>query len=343
MADEKGRAVACFGEMLLRLSAPGGEALLQSSRLNANFGGAEANVSVALARFGHPARLVTTLPENGIGEAARAELRRHGVDISCLRWAEGRMGLYFLTPGAVLRPSEVLYDRAASAFALTGAEAYDFDAALEGCAWLHLSGITPAVSAAATQAALAAVRAADRLGVKVSFDGNYRAKLWAAWGGEAQPVLRELLSHAEVLFGDHRDLSLILGGQFDQADPIARRTTAAEAAFNAFPRLQRMACTLRTETAISRQGLAGFLADRGQAPVSAPELTLEGVVDRIGAGDAFAAGILHGSICDLTPVETLRFALAAAAHKHSIPGDFSYATRRDIDAALAETSLHVRR
>lgn len=334
--------VACLGEVLLRLSAPDNEVLLQTGRLLAHFGGAEANVAVSLASFGHEARVLTTLPDNSIGDAAAGELRRHGVDTRFASRRPGRMGIYFLTPGAVLRPSEVLYDRSGSAFAETGPEGYDFEAALSGCDWLHLSGITPAVSAKAAAVALEAVRTASRLGVKVAFDGNYRAKLWAAWGGEARPVLKELLSHAELLFGDDRDVALILEQSFDHADPVARRTAAAEVAFKAFPRLQRMVCTLRTEHSVCRQGLGGFMATRTGVH-QAPELLLEGVVDRIGTGDAFAAGVLHGLHTGLDPEHALRFGLAAGAFKHSVPGDFNFARLADVEAALSEAGLHVRR
>jgi 2-dehydro-3-deoxygluconokinase len=347
MADDQGSAgaratVACFGEMLLRLSSPDNELLLQSGRLLAHFGGAEANVAVSLAHFGHSARVLTTLPDNPIGDAAAGELRRHGVDARFVTRRPGRMGIYFLTPGAVRRPSEVLYDRAGSAFAESGPETYDFETALAGCDWLHLSGITPAVSAQASAAALAAVRTAHRLGVKVAFDGNYRAKLWAAWGGDARPVLKEILAHADLLFGDDRDVALILEQNFTETDSVARRLAAAEVAFKAFPKLQRMVCTLRTEHALCRQGLGGFMATR-QGSHLAPELMLEGVVDRIGTGDAFAAGVLHGLTTGLDADGALRFGLAAGAYKHSVPGDFNFARLTDIEAALSEAGLHVRR
>jgi 2-dehydro-3-deoxygluconokinase len=342
MAPQGRGRIACFGEMLLRLSAPDGELLLQSGRLLAHFGGAEANVAVSLARLGHHARSLTVLPDNPIGEAAAGELRRHGVDLEFVARRPGRMGLYFLTPGEVLRPSEVLYDRVGSAFAEMGPEGYDFVAALAGCDWLHLSGITPAVSEKAAAAALAAVREAARLGVKVSFDGNYRAKLWAAWGGEARPVLRELVAHAEILFGDDRDIALVLGRSFDHLDPIARRTAAAEAAFETFPKLKRVVCTVRHEPAVRRQRLSGFLAAR-QGVCTTPEIDLEAVVDRIGAGDAFAAGVLHGVIQGMADERALRCGLAAAAFKHSIRGDFNPARAEDIEAALADRDLSVRR
>jgi 2-dehydro-3-deoxygluconokinase len=337
-----GGRVACLGEPLLRLSAPDGELLLQSARLLAHFGGAEANVAVSLACLGDDARFLGALPDNPLGQSFAGELRRHGVELSFAPRRPGRMGLYFLTPGAVLRPSEVLYDRAGSAFAEAGPDAYDFDGALAGCDWLHLSGITPAVSAQAAEAALEAVRAAVRLGVKVSFDGNYRARMWAAWGGEPRPVLHELVGHASLLFGDHRDVGLVLGGAFDHADPMERRAAAAAAAFEAFPRLERMAGTLRAEPSVRRQGVAAFLATREDVAL-APELALEGVVDRIGTGDAFAAGVLHGLIGGMTAERCLRFALAASAFKHSVLGDFSPAQAADIEAALADAGLAVRR
>jgi 2-dehydro-3-deoxygluconokinase len=342
MAPQARGRIACFGEMLLRLSAPDGELLLQSGRLLAHFGGAEANVAVSLARLGHHARSLTVLPDNPIGEAAAGEMRRHGVDLEFVARRPGRMGLYLLTPGEVRRPSEVLYDRAGSAFAETGPEDYDFAAALAGCDWLHLCGITPAVSEKAAAAALAAVRAAGRLGVKVSFDGNYRAKLWAAWGGDAKPVLRELMEHAAILFGDDRDIALVLDRRFDHEDPVARRTAAAEAAFEAFPKLRRVASTVRQEPAVRRQRLSGFLASR-QGVCTTPEIDLEDVVDRIGGGDAFAAGVLHGVIGGMTDERALRFGLAAAAFKHSVRGDFNLASAGDIEAALADSGLSVRR
>src|SRR5258708_11496813 len=202
-AERAGRIV-CFGEVLLRLAATPGEMLLQTPTLRVAVGGAEANVAVALARAGVPAALLTILPDNALGAAARDELRRHGVETSRVRFLPGRMGLYFLTPGAALRPADIVYDRAGSTFALAQPDLIDWEAELDGASRLHLSGVTPALGANAAAAAVRAARAATRLGVPMSFDGNYRAKLWAATDGHAPTLLRALLAEAETAFVDHR-------------------------------------------------------------------------------------------------------------------------------------------
>ena len=283
------RRVVCFGEMLLRLTPPGRELLLQTPRLETSFGGAETNVAVGLARLGDAARLVTVLPDNAIGQAALAELRRWGVDAGGVRTAPGRMGLYFLTPGAVLRPAEVLYDRVGSAFATAAPDLIDWSAELDGAAWLHVSGITPAVSANAATAALTAVKAARALGVSVSFDGNFRARVWADRIGEAPAILRDLLSHADLAFIDARDIGLILGQTFD--DPKA----AASAAFEAFPTLARVASTHRALLGPDDHDLSARLFARDGA-FETKTVRLRGVVDRVGAGDAFSAGVLHAQM-----------------------------------------------
>lgn len=333
--------VACFGEVLLRLSALEGELLLQSWRLQAALGGAEANVAVALAHLGHTTRMLSALPDTALGDQALGELRRHGVDTQFVLRRPGRMGLYFLTPGRVLRPSQIIYDRAHSVFAETAHDAYDFTLGLKDCAWLHLSGVTPAVGPVAAEAALAAAQAAKAMGVRLSFDGNYRAKMWAAWDGDARAILRALVDRAEIFFGDDRDIALILGLSFDQADPVARRTAAATAAFDAFPHLHYIASTLRVEHTVDRQALGGFLATR-EAVHIAPPVQLEGIVDRIGAGDAFASGVLHGLITGEAPAQALRLGQAAGAYKHSVAGDVSCARPQDLDDAMVG-GLHVRR
>ena len=335
-----GARIVCFGELLLRLSAPTGEVLLQSSRLDARVAGAEANVAVSLARFGHRAEVVSRLPDDALGRAARDELRRHGVGVDHLTTGPGRMGLYFLTPGAVLRPSEVLYDRAGSAFALAEPDSYDWDALLDGAMWLHVSGVTPALGRRAADSALRAVRAARKRGVAVSFDGNYRAKLWAVWEGDAPAILRELLAHADLAFVDDRDLALILGRSFDDADLRVRCRAAAAAAFDAFPQLQRIAATVRVQPGVAEQSLSALMFERGGAETEAGPHALTGVVDRIGAGDAFAAGVLHGLIMG-TPA--LPFGLAAAALKHSIVGDFNLVGVADVQALVDGGGLDVRR
>ena len=325
--------IVCFGELLLRLSAPGHEFLLQTPRLDVQVGGAEANVAVSLARLGRPVAMVSVIPDNALGRAARDELRRHGVETAGVRTGEGRMGLYFLAAGAVTRPSEVLYDRAYSAFAQAATDLVDWEGPLAGASWLHLSGVTPAVGQRSADAAIRAAENAARLGVPVSFDGNYRAKLWAAWHGDGPAILRRIMAASDLAFADDRDIALVLGQPFDDADPAVRLRRAAAAAFEAFPKLQRIACTTRLQHAVGHHDLSAMLLTRDRECMTAAT-ALSGIVDRIGGGDAFAAGLLFGLTGGMDDQASLDFALAAAALKHSIPGDFNLATEADVRAAL---------
>ena len=325
------------------MSAPGRERLLQSPQLEVRIGGAEANVGVSLSCFGHQVAAVGTLADNPLGEAAAGELRRHGLDTSGLRKAAGRMGLYFLAPGAIHRPAEVLYDRADSAFALAAADAYDWPTLLHGADWLHLSGVTPALGARTAAAALAAARAARAAGAKVSFDGNFRPRLWEAWNGDAKAILSELMAEADLLFADYRDMSVVLGGRFPQADPQERVEAAAADAFAAFPHLEWMACTLREAHNVDQHSLSGVLVGRDSGTATAPREDVGPIVDRIGGGDAFAAGVLHGLIRGWEPERTIRFGLAAGCLKHSIPGDFNLVSEAEVEALMGEGRYDVRR
>jgi len=335
--------VVCFGELLLRMSAPGRELLLQRPQLAVHAGGAEANVGVSLAHLGHAVAAVSTVPANPLGEYAVGELRRHGVDTTAVRRTEGRMGLYFLTTGAVQRASEVVYDRADSAFANSSAADYDWDTLLTGADWLHLSGVSPALNPAMAQATLAAARAACARGVKVSFDGNFRPSLWARWQGDAPGILRELFACADLVFADYRDIGVVLGGDFAQADVRERVDAAAAQAFATFPRLQWMACTQRTPHSVDNHALGAMLIGRDGTRAVAPTREMIGIVDRIGGGDAFAAGILHGMMRGFAPDTIVRFGLAAGCLKHSIPGDFNPVSEADIMALTGEERFDVRR
>ena len=328
---------------MLRMSAPGRELLLQSPQLAVHAGGAEANVGVSLAHLGHAVAAVSTVPANPLGEYAVGELRRHGVDTAAVRRTEGRMGLYFLTTGAVQRASEVVYDRADSAFANSSAADYDWDTLLTGADWLHLSGVSPALNPAMAQATLAAARAACARGVKVSFDGNFRPSLWARWQGDAPGILRELFACADLVFADYRDIGVVLGGEFGQDDVHERVDAAAAQAFAAFPRLQWMACTQRTPHSVDTHSLGAMLIGRDGTRAVAPTREMIGIVDRIGGGDAFAAGILHGMMRGFAPDMIVRFGLAAGCLKHSIPGDFNPVSEADIMALTGEERFDVRR
>ncbi len=332
-------AIVCFGEVLLRLSAPGAERLLQTPTLAVAYGGAEANVAASLARFGHDVRMVSVLPDTALGHAVLGELRRHGVDTRLIRLASGRLGLYFLAPGAGLRAAEVIYDRAHSTFAEQDFSARNWNEALAGAGWFHVSGVTAALGQRAADAAIASVRAARDAGLTVSFDGNYRARLWQNWDSDAPAILRAIMSEADVLFGDHRDIGLALGATFAGVEP---GRAAAEAAFAAFPRLQRIAHTLRVEHSVGRHDISAAMYARGEA-WTAPAIAVTEIVDRIGAGDAFAAGTIHGLRHDWECEATLKFALMAAALKHTIPGDINLATEAEVLAAIADGGVSVRR
>lgn len=335
--------IVCFGELLLRLGAPGRQMLLQSPVLEVHVGGAEANVAVSLARFGHDARMVGVVADNALGEAALGELRRHRVDTRAVQQAVGRMGLYFLTPGAIQRPSEVLYDRADSAFARAGGGTHDWPALLAGADWLHVSGVTPALGQRAADGVLSAVRAARAAGTKVSFDGNFRPKLWEAWGGDAPTILRGLMAEADLLFASHRDLQVVLGLEFPQATPQERFAAGAAAAFQAFPHLRQMAATVRVQRSVDHHVISAITALRDGALHTTAARDVSPIVDRIGTGDAFAAGVLHGGLAGLSAQDALDFGVAAACLKHSLPGDFNLVGAADVHALLGENALDVKR
>jgi 2-dehydro-3-deoxygluconokinase len=334
------KRIVCFGEILLRMAAPGRELLLQSPRLDVTVAGAEANVAVALSCFGHHARMLSVLPDTALGRAALGELRRHGVDATGVMTGAGRMGVYFLAQGAVRRPSEILYDRADSAFA-RAPDACKAPDEIAGADWFHISGVTPALGRASAAAALAAVRAAQDKRVPVSFDGNYRSKLWESWKSEAPGILKQIFEHADIVFGDDRDIALVLGKEFSGSGED-RRARAAAAAFEAFPRLKRIASTVRVQHTVDRLDYGAVMFTRAGVH-RVPAVELAAVVDRVGTGDAFAAGIIHALLKGQGDVEALKFGHAAACLKHSIPGDFLTLGVADVEAAMAGEGLDVKR
>lgn len=329
-----------FGELLLRLTAPGHELLLQSPRLDVHVGGAEANVAIGLASLGHACKMVSRVPANALGRAARRAVQSHGIACSSVSEAPGRMGLYFLEVGAGQRSSHIVYDRAGSAFAQAPADAFDWDSALAGAGLLHLSGITPALGPQSAAHALAAAHAANRLGVPVSFDGNYRALLWEAWDSDPKAVLSELIGLSTILFGNHRDLALVLGQPFS-GDGAERRREAAEAGFAAFPSLQIIASTARHAVSADHHRIAARVDRRGDQHQT-EEREVNSIVDRIGAGDAFAAGVLHAHLQGAEVRAMAESGLALTCLKHSLPGDASLFGQADIDA-FNEGGLDVRR
>ncbi len=339
--------IATFGEIMLRLSPPGKELFFQSPRLGATFGGAEANVAVSLAILGHRSRWISVVPENPVGEAALRELRRYGVDVGAVARGGRRLGIYFAETGANERPSLVVYDRDGSGIAEAKPGDIDWAAAFDGMDRLHVSGVTPALSASAAALTLEAVRAARKRGMSVSLDLNYRAKLWR-YGRPAPEVMRELAPLAHVLIGNEEDCQKALGigkavgAAAGRLDLKAYEDLTAEV-MSVFPTITGVAITLRESlsadwnrwSAVFRNAL-GFVAG--------PAYEIRSIVDRIGTGDAFAAGLLHGLTSFKTDAEALDFAVAAAALKHSIPGDWNLATEKDILAlAKGDRSGRVRR
>ncbi len=330
--------IVCFGELLLRLSAPGRGHLFQEPRLNADFGGAEANVAVALARLGVPSAIVSAAPDDALGDAAVEAMRRHGVDMTRVRRAAGRLGLYFLTPGAGLRASAIVYDRENSLFAQTPPDAYDWPELLAGAGRLHLSGINPAIGPQMVEVALAAIAAADAVGVPVSFDGNFRASMWARWCDAPSPILARHIKGCDLMFGSHRDIALLLNRDFP-GEGSERRRAAALAAFERFPKLRYIATTTRHVHNADHNTLSARI-DTPDEAVETGEVEITGIVDRIGTGDAFAGGVLAGLPHGLE--EAARTGLALAALKHATPGDQSLVTRREL-ATFHEGGLDVRR
>lgn len=338
------RAILCFGELLIRLTPPGRTRLMSASQLDLQVGGAEANVAAGLAQFGHHVQMLSVLPDHALGELALAALRGKGIKTDKIRRQPGKMGLYFLEQGAMRRASEVLYDRAGSVFAAIKPTDFNWPELLHDVDHVHLSGVTPALNADAAQCAIAAAQTARRLGCTISMDGNFRGTLWKAWNGDAPTLLKAIMREADVLFASHRDIELVLGARFASTASVESIFgDAAALAFQAFPHLQQFTCTHRIAASAGRQQLAGLLALRDGSILHAAPYMLDDIVDRIGAGDAFASGFLHGLKRDWPMQRCLDFALAAGAYKHSVPGDMPVASEQDIEAWIQAEQADVRR
>ncbi len=346
MSTVRDRHFLTMGELMLRLAPPGHELLLQSGQLQCHWGGSECNVAAALAGFGNQVSFLTALPNNALGDRALQELRRIGVVTSPagqIERHEGRLGLYFYTPGALHRASEVLYDRADSVFAQHAIANASIDQALAKASHFHLSGITPALSPRCLQQSRYALQRATALGMVNSFDCNYRQALWQRWQGDARGALCALIADVDVLFGDDRDIALLLGTEVVAGSVEQRLAAAATQAFAHFPRLKLMLCTLRETLQTQHHRLGAWLMQRDQTAMQLDALDLPNVVDRVGTGDAFVAGFLHEFSRSANTRESLRFALAAACLKHSVPGDQLGLGESYVRDLCAERSLQIRR
>ncbi len=326
--------VVTFGEIMLRLSPPGFERFLQTPAFVATFGGGEANVAVSLAQFGVESVYVTALPTHAIGEAAVRALRAEGVRTEHIVRSGSRVGIYYAEAGASQRASNVIYDRARSSISELAADAIDWPAVLAGAAWLHVTGITPALGASAAEATARAIETAHAAGVRVSVDLNYRRKLWTE--AQARQVMGPMMRHVDVVIANEEDLQSVLGVQVPGTDVTSGQLNV-EGYRQAAQRVTRefgppmVAITLRESLSASDNGWSAVLWDAGAATMHRSQRYDVRLVDRIGGGDSFAAGLIYGLVGGRAPQDALRFAVAASALKQSIPGDFNRVTAEEVD------------
>ena len=337
--------IVTLGEIMLRLSTPGHSRFVQSDSFDVVYGGGEANVAVSCANYGHEAYFVTKLPKHEIGQAAVNALRRFGVHTDYITRGGDRVGIYYLESGSAMRPSKVIYDRAHSSIAEADASDFDFDAIMEGADWFHWSGITPAISDKAAILTRLACEAAKRHGVTVSVDLNFRKKLWTS--EKAQSVMRPLMQYVDVCIGNEEDAELCLG--FKPDANVEAGLTDAEGYKGIFRKMAEefnfkyVISTLRESYSASHNGWKGMIYDGENFYVSR-HYDIAPIVDRVGGGDSFSGGIIHGLLTKGTQAEALEFAVAASALKHTIPGDFNMVSAGEVEAlAGGDASARVQR
>ena len=327
--------VLTFGEIMLRLSPPNFQRITQARNFDVIYGGGEANVAVSLANFGIPVEYVTRLPNNEIGEACIQYLRQFGVNTNKIVKGGVRIGIYFLEMGASIRASKVIYDRANSAIATAKPSMFDWDEIFQGISWFHWTGITPAISPNLSDICLEAVKAAKKKGITISCDMNYRSKLWQ-YGKKASEIMPELISHCDVAIGNEEDADKVLGIRAPDTDVTSGEIDATKYKFvveeimKAFPNLKYVAITLRGSISASHNTWSGVLYD-GKEMFIGPQYNITHIVDRVGGGDSFMAGLIYGLLTNKNdPQYALRFALAASCLKHTIFGDFNLVSLEEV-------------
>lgn len=326
------KPLVTFGEIMLRLSTPGFGRFVQSTSLNVNFGGGEANVAAAVAFLGLPARHVTRFPANEWGYAAAAAYRRNGVDTSRILFGEGeRMGVYFLEFGAMMRPTKVIYDRAGSAFATLKPEEFDWESILADAGWFHFTGITPGISESAAHACAQAVETANRLGIPVSADVNSRKNLWQ-WGRSAAEVMTELTANCDLIVCGGSDAEELFDIRADKSDPDGKFASMSKQIQARFPRVKKILTTKRGSISANHNTLMGRCWN-GQL-LETTTYDMVPMVDRIGGGDAFLGGFIYATQAYQNDQKALDFATAASALKHSIEGDFSLVSAAEVEAVM---------
>ena len=330
--------VLTLGEIMLRLRAPGHERFFQSNMMEATFGGGEANVAVSLANFGMEAEFFTVLPENDLGQHCINELRKFGVDTKKIQRGKGRMGIYFLESGANQLPSKVIYDRADSAMALAKPEDLDLDALFKDIDWFHITGITPAISETAMALSLEAVKYARSKGITVSCDLNYRKNLWK-YGKTASEVMREIAKFVDIAIANEEDVQKSLNITADvkvESGELDREKyrILGNSVLSQYPDMKMIAITLRESHSADWNGWAACLNDGKDFYVS-KKYEIRDIIDRVGGGDSFAAGLIYGLNHYKTRQEALEFAVAASCLKHSIIGDFNRVSVADVEKLMA--------
>lgn len=331
------KRVVTFGEIMLRLKSPGNERLFQSPLLEATFGGGECNVAVSLSNFGLEAAFVSAVPANNLGDAAIAEAKKFGVDTRFVKRQGERLGIYFLETGSNQRASKVTYDRAYSSIATASRGDFDWDAVFAGADWFHITGITPALSQSAADLSLEAVQQARAKGLPVSCDYNYRKNLWQ-YGRSAPEVMRELVKHVTVGIANEEDCQKSLGIDVDVDVHSGELETEkyrqmAQRVMDEFPNLEKQAITLRESRSADRNGWGACLHNGADFLMSA-KYEITDIVDRVGGGDSFAAGLVYGLLTADSDQKALDFATAASCLKHTIPGDFNRVTVPEVQALM---------
>lgn len=334
--------IITLGEIMLRLKAPGFERFFQSPALEATFGGGEGNVAISLANFGLDVAFVTALPKNPLAEACIRFLRGYGVDATYIQRSGERMGVYFLEAGANQRPSNVVYDRANSAIATVNANSFDWDAIFDGVNWFHVTGITPALSESAADLTITAVQAAKARNVTVSCDYNFRKKLWN-YGKTAPEVMSELVKYVDVGIANEEDCQKSLGvrleaGDYEQAVTLGELDTGryealAKRMFETFPNLKYQAITLRQSYSASHNGWSACLYN-GSDFLLSPRYDITDIIDRVGGGDSFAAGLIYGLHTSMADADALNFAVAASCLKHTVLGDVNLVTVPEVERLM---------
>lgn len=331
--------IVTFGEIMLRLAMPGHQRFTQATSFCASFGGGEANVAVSLANFGLQTEFVTRLPQNELGQSVLMELRKNNVGTRHIMLGGERLGIYFLETGSVARPSKVLYDRSHSAFSEIEKRIVDWDEVFKDAGWFHWTGITPAISKGAAEACLEAVKAASERGITVSCDLNFRKKLWK-WGKDASEVMPELVAACDIILGNEEDAEKVFGIKPDHTDMSsglpggAGFGTVCRQLKDRFPRAQKIVITLRGSINADHNTWSGILYD-GSRLYEAPVYQITHIVDRVGGGDSFMAGLIYGLITYTGDDQrALNFAAAASCLKHTIHGDFNMVSVTEVEQLM---------